>query len=228
MKVVLISDYGIVTERMRKILQQISPNPGIPETGSPSAAASTDISPDIVVIDLQSSTAGSHILRSVRSEDATWESQHVRVSSVGTSPAVSLDVTHLIPVGDSGAQAAVSGHLHHPPVRLSSPIEIKPLPVQESSPNVSPASELTNRQRQVLHLIVKGKPNKQIARELGLAVGTVRCHVSAVLRALCVTNRAEVASASGMLTFQNDFTPPRVSPPPAAFPTKPARAAAAG
>ena len=50
---------------------------------------------------------------------------------------------------------------------------------------------LTQRQAQVLALLVQGKPNKLIGRELGLAAGTVKIHVTAILRALNVSNRTQ-------------------------------------
>ena len=50
---------------------------------------------------------------------------------------------------------------------------------------------LTERQRQVLALMAQGKSNKLICRELGLAEGTVKIHVTAVLRALKVTSRTQ-------------------------------------
>ncbi|MET0218611.1 MAG: response regulator transcription factor [Burkholderiales bacterium] len=52
---------------------------------------------------------------------------------------------------------------------------------------------LTLRQAQVLELIAQGKPNKLICRELHLAEGTVKCHVSAILRALHVSTRTQAA-----------------------------------
>ncbi|MGE0798514.1 MAG: response regulator [Lautropia sp.] len=55
---------------------------------------------------------------------------------------------------------------------------------------------LTDRQRGVLKLMLLGLPNKAICRELALAEGTVKVHVSAVLRALGVTTRAQVVVAA--------------------------------
>ena len=43
--------------------------------------------------------------------------------------------------------------------------------------------DLTRRQADVLHLMAQGKPNKVISRELGIASGTVKAHVTALLRA---------------------------------------------
>ena len=53
------------------------------------------------------------------------------------------------------------------------------------------AGELSPRQRQVLAHALRGKPNKVIARELGIAEGTVKVHLAMVFRALGVHNRTE-------------------------------------
>ncbi len=55
--------------------------------------------------------------------------------------------------------------------------------------------DLTKRQLDVLALLVQGKPNKVICRELGLAEGTVKAHTAAIFRALRVSNRTEAGFA---------------------------------
>jgi len=50
---------------------------------------------------------------------------------------------------------------------------------------------LTQRQAEVLRLLVQGKPNKLICRDLRLSEGTVKVHVSAILKALNVHSRAQ-------------------------------------
>jgi len=50
---------------------------------------------------------------------------------------------------------------------------------------------LTPRQADVLKLLVEGKPNKLICRDLRLSEGTVKVHVSAILRALNVHSRSQ-------------------------------------
>jgi DNA-binding NarL/FixJ family response regulator len=50
---------------------------------------------------------------------------------------------------------------------------------------------LTQRQAEVLQLLVQGKPNKLICRDLRLSEGTVKVHVSAILRALNVRSRSQ-------------------------------------
>jgi DNA-binding NarL/FixJ family response regulator len=56
-------------------------------------------------------------------------------------------------------------------------------------------AHLTERQRQVLVGIVQGKPNKVIARDLGLSDTTVKSHVAHILDALVVSNRTEAVYA---------------------------------
>ncbi|TMG96091.1 MAG: response regulator transcription factor [Betaproteobacteria bacterium] len=50
---------------------------------------------------------------------------------------------------------------------------------------------LTRRQAEVLQLLVQGKPNKLICRDLRLSEGTVKVHVSAILKALNVHSRSQ-------------------------------------
>lgn len=59
---------------------------------------------------------------------------------------------------------------------------------------------LTPRQKDVLALLLQGKPNKLIARELNLSVETVKDHVAAVLRALNVSSRTQAVLAVGQMT----------------------------
>jgi two-component system, NarL family, response regulator LiaR len=52
---------------------------------------------------------------------------------------------------------------------------------------------LTRREREVLELIVRGRSNKRIAFELGIAEKTVKAHVGHVLAKLGVTDRTQAA-----------------------------------
>jgi DNA-binding NarL/FixJ family response regulator len=69
---------------------------------------------------------------------------------------------------------------------------------------------LTPRQTEVLGLLLKGLPNKLIARELNLSVETVKDHVAAVLRALGVATRTQaVLAVSQMTQGQGGWAPHR-------------------
>ncbi len=58
---------------------------------------------------------------------------------------------------------------------------------------------LTQRQAQILALLVQGKPNKLICRALGISDSTVKAHISSVLRILGVDNRTEAVIKLGRL-----------------------------
>jgi DNA-binding NarL/FixJ family response regulator len=60
--------------------------------------------------------------------------------------------------------------------------------------------ELTPRQRDVLHYILQGRSNKEIARELDIAEGTVKIHLAALFGHFGAHNRTELATrAQGLL-----------------------------
>jgi DNA-binding NarL/FixJ family response regulator len=65
----------------------------------------------------------------------------------------------------------------------------------QPSPQVIERLGLTPRQTDVLLLLLHGKPNKLIARELNLSVETIKDHVAAVLRSLNVTSRTQAVLA---------------------------------
>ena len=58
---------------------------------------------------------------------------------------------------------------------------------------------LTDRQTEVLYLLLQGKSTKLICRELKLAEGTVKNHTVAVLRALNVTTRTQAVIAASQI-----------------------------
>jgi DNA-binding NarL/FixJ family response regulator len=56
--------------------------------------------------------------------------------------------------------------------------------------------ELTAREREVLELIVKGRSNKEIGAELGIAGATVKLHVGNLLQKLGVLDRLQAATVA--------------------------------
>ena len=57
----------------------------------------------------------------------------------------------------------------------------------------TPGSALTDREADVLRLLVKGSTNKEIGDHLGIAENTVRIHVSRILDKLGATDRTQAA-----------------------------------
>ena len=100
-------------------------------------------------------------------------------------------------MGDLAERLAyvMSGQIYVPPCLADTTAGLGE--AEEIASNATAAAglaRLTHRQRQVLRSIVKGHSNKQIAKELKLAIGTVKMHVSAVLTALGAQNRSHAAS----------------------------------
>jgi DNA-binding NarL/FixJ family response regulator len=80
-------------------------------------------------------------------------------------------------------------------------VAVPPPPGANGSESVRALEErlrtlLTERQMDVLRLLSQGKPNKLIARDLGISEGTVKIHLAAIFRALNVRNRVEAVVAS--------------------------------
>ncbi len=59
-----------------------------------------------------------------------------------------------------------------------------------------PCEELTSREQQVLALVVEGASNARISRELGIADGTVKNHISSIFEKLGVTQRTEAVAVA--------------------------------
>ncbi len=56
--------------------------------------------------------------------------------------------------------------------------------------------QLTNRELDVLQLIVHGRSNKEIARDLVISEATVKTHINSLLGKLDVTDRTQAATAA--------------------------------
>ncbi len=86
--------------------------------------------------------------------------------------------------------------------------------LEAAAPLTADALGLTGRQAQVLALILQGKPNKSICRELGLAEGTVKIHVAAILRALNVNTRTQAVIEASRLGLHLDDDAAAAQPHP--------------
>lgn len=69
----------------------------------------------------------------------------------------------------------------------------------------SEAAELTTRQREVLQLMAEGLSNKEIARDLDLTEGTVKLHVTSILKTLGVANRTKAILTASRLGLVHPF-----------------------
>jgi len=63
--------------------------------------------------------------------------------------------------------------------------------VQATRPSKQPSYDLTEREMEVLNLVVQGNSNQQIADSLVISIPTVKAHISNILSKLQVSSRAE-------------------------------------
>ena len=63
--------------------------------------------------------------------------------------------------------------------------------IQATRPTKQPLFDLTEREREVLNLVVQGQSNQQIADALVISLATVKAHISNILSKLQVSSRAE-------------------------------------
>jgi DNA-binding NarL/FixJ family response regulator len=99
----------------------------------------------------------------------------------------------------------VSGGVYIPPEILAGGLSAPPQARYAAGDNAlaSPqAAGLTERQIEVLALIMQGKNNKTICRTLDLAEPTVKNHVTAILRALKVSSRTEAVITANKLGWK--------------------------
>jgi DNA-binding NarL/FixJ family response regulator len=71
-----------------------------------------------------------------------------------------------------------------------------PPPVARALASRLPHSDLSSRELEVLHLLVGGNSNKDIANVLGITEATVKCHVSTILVRLDVEDRTQAVVAA--------------------------------
>jgi NarL family two-component system response regulator LiaR len=63
--------------------------------------------------------------------------------------------------------------------------------IEATRPTRQPLFDLTDREQQVLNLVVQGNSNQQIAEALVISITTVKAHISNILSKLQVSSRAE-------------------------------------
>ena len=105
----------------------------------------------------------------------------------------------------SALQLVLSGGVYLPPNLLDgAPPQPETSPAADDGEDGDLLQRLTPRQRDVFRLLAQGKSNKQIAEALGLAPGTIKIHISRILRAFEVQNRTQAVIAAAALVNDKD------------------------
>lgn len=210
-KILLIDDHTLFREGVQLLLKQLDDgvevlSAGTCKRGLELAANHQDI--DLVLLDLElpdqtrfealDTFRERHpdvpvVMMSAR-DDAATVVEALDRGAMGFIPKTSstelmLNALRLVFVGGTYIPPeAISGHT----------LAVTASTAQQASHTLADLG-LTVRQVDVLRLLVKGRSNKLICRELDLAEGTVKTHMTAVLRALHVTNRTQAIIAIAKL-----------------------------
>ena len=210
MKILVVDDHPLIREAMKLVLQQLDADIEVLEAGNcADALAAADQHPDLglILLDIQlPCMSGLDALGSFRERHPAIpvvvlsgsESRHDVMRAIDGGAMGFIPKSQPSRVMINALRLVLAGGVYLPAEILS----------QQAAPAAAPAVGavhapadlgLTGRQSEVLALLIQGKPNKIICRELSLAEGTVKIHVTAILRALGVANRTQAVIAVSRL-----------------------------
>jgi len=211
-KILVVDDHPLILEALHHVLRQLDRNVEIhaarsADDGRRLVASHPDAG--LLLLDLSlPGTDGLEFLGELRSAAPALPVVVLSASDRREDILRSIDLgamgyipkTSSNPVMLQALRLVLSGGVYLPPVALGQQEAADPAAGSEPARRAS-ARELglTARQAQVLNLILQGKPNKVICRELGLAEGTVKIHVAAILRALNVSTRTQAVIEASRL-----------------------------
>ena len=204
MKILVVDDHPLYRSGVAFTLQNTGMAVEVVECSSLAVAfqrLDEGLVADLMILDLQ--MPGYQGVDSVRAVRSRRPEVPVLVLSGTEDPAV---VRECIDLGAFGflPKSAPADHFNAALARvLAGGVYLPPTSLSVAAPVTRAQQDawgrlgarLTERQRQVLLGIVQGKPNKVIARDLGLSDTTVKSHVAHILEALVVSNRTEAVYA---------------------------------
>jgi DNA-binding NarL/FixJ family response regulator len=198
LKLLVIEDHAMVREALLETLKGLDAN--VVTVGAADAANALQVLTvyddiDLVLLDLMlPDTNGMALLGVLRKrypaipivilsalDDTDTVSRALRQGAAGFVPKSSSTETML-----SALRAVLAGEVYLP-ARLRDQIERD----QGRGRTAGERFGLTAGQTRVLDLLAQGKTNRQIAEMLAVTEGTVKIHVSAILKAMKVANRSQ-------------------------------------
>ena len=227
MKVLLIDDHPLILAALQAVIQGLIGETTVATADSARAARavlSADADIDLVLLDLHlGDVDGFALLTELRTSYPALPVVVVSASERNSDVirAIDLGAMGFVPKRASNEtlyealHMVMSGGIYVPPMTLGTEpdrsegdtvpgvllMDGRP-PDSGFQPGAVPLAELglTPRQTEVLALLLKGHPNKLIARELNVSVETVKDHVAAVLRTLGVSSRTQAVLAVGQMS----------------------------
>jgi DNA-binding NarL/FixJ family response regulator len=204
LKILVVEDHTLVREGLVRLLAQLAREVVVRECGDFEAAAALlaeEDEFDLVLLDLALPGIDGFAALDILRRDYPAIPVAV-VSAFDDQPTVTrvmnLGASGFIPKAFSGeallraVRAILDGELFYPTsivigARLDNMTAVPP-----GAAGVHPAEiGLTDRQAQVLALMVRGLSNREIAEQLGLSEGTVKIHATAIFKALGVGSRTQ-------------------------------------
>jgi DNA-binding NarL/FixJ family response regulator len=219
MKILVVDDHVLIREALRGVLKELKQDAVVLEAADcrqamASVQSQTDLG--LILLDLNlPDRDGFSVLGELRERYPAISVVVLSAQQDRGSVIRALDLGALGFIPKSGQRDVMlsalrlifSGGIYIPPEILTraEPLLPQPRPTRAAAnmPPVKPADlGLTGRQLDVLALMMQGKSNKAICRVLDLAEPTVKNHVTAILKALKVTNRTEAVVAVGELGWE--------------------------
>jgi DNA-binding NarL/FixJ family response regulator len=213
MKVLIVDDHALIREALHAVLKQLKREAVIFEaSNSRQAMHIVEEHPDISLIILDINLPdrdGFSVLRELRdryptiaiiilssSDDQDTVKRAFKLGALGFIPKTTEREVML-----NAIKLVFSGGIYIPSEILE---EITPRPTNKLAARDSlKGLGLTDRQIEVLALLMKGKSNKVIAKTLNMAVPTVKNHITVVLKALEVTSRTEAVIKVGKMGWES-------------------------
>ncbi|MFT5572339.1 MAG: two-component system nitrate/nitrite response regulator NarL [Cryomorphaceae bacterium] len=189
--ILIVDDHALFRTGMKMILTQVGQASGVSEASSIKEAFEfTEHDIDIILLDVH--LPGVNGIDGIKPMRDKYAGVPIVILSASTDPSS---------VAEARALGA-SGFLHKATMAEEMVASINTvfaggtcfssdLEPEDYEHDRSLSNSLTPRQIEVLIYLCEGKPNKLIARELGMSENTVRVHVSAILNALGASNRSE-------------------------------------
>jgi DNA-binding NarL/FixJ family response regulator len=217
MTILMVDDHAIIRDALRGVLKKLTRDAVILEASNcaqtmEAVASHPDIS--LILLDLNlPDRDGLSMLAELRERNPAVSVVVLSADQDRASVMKALDLGAMGYIPKSARtevmlralQLVFAGSIYIPQEALAREdlSDTAPRPSEGGRTIVSPADlGLTNRQLDVLALMMQGKNNKSICQVLKLAEPTVKNHVTVILRALKVTNRTEAVIAVNELGWK--------------------------
>jgi len=196
MKILVVDDHPLIVEALAQILPQLDPELEMRAAGDPTEAITVlDNEPDVTLVLLDLALPGARGLDFLGDLKLDYPGVPIVVISATFDQATVLAAlgagAHGFIPKSADAQMLLDAVRQVLDGGIYLPADGALMPDGDGAHIQPDALGLTARQTDVLKLLAQGKPNKLICRDLTLSEGTVKVHVSAILRALRVHSRTE-------------------------------------